>query len=399
MKKNLLKNIIILISISLLPTSLIYSAELGSTNFKIVGATTKGGGTGDSANYSVLTTIGEISNSPRNYSSSYKLLTSPEHAFIANVPTVSCFETTTSGGSNCTTGPAALTTDGMVAICGAGGCYNKARFEISTSSNPTDTLYTVLISEDNFASDIRYIDGATYRAESNSTHTLADYKTKSDWETETFNIQGLQASTQYYIKLDALHGDFTESEFSPVADATTGAGSVFFDIDIAPNTGYTTDSSSPYNISFTSGEELIGGAAAITAGNRIWLDAQSNSEGGFAIVVKGINGGLKSPTTSQTITSANANLDAVLSGFGLQSEYIDYDDSNPLLGSISATSDYSGSINTVGIISTTANKVYDANGPIAQGRMALKVVAKPGTDKTAATDYQEDIMFIFVPRY
>jgi hypothetical protein len=401
MKKNLLKNIIITLLLVLLPTSIIYSAELGSTNFKIVGATTKGGGTLDtiSGNYSALVTVGEIGNSPRNYSTSYKMFTSPEAAFIANVPQVSCFETTTDGSSSCTTGPAALTTGGMVAICGAGGCYNKARFEISTNENPTDTLYSIQISEDNFSSDLRYIDGATYRPEGESTHSLADYKTKTNWETETFNIQGLDASTQYYIRVTALHGTFTESELSPVASTTTGAGAIYFDIDIASSTGYTADSNSPYNISFTGGNELIGGSAAITATNRIWLDATTNSEGGFAIVVMGKNGGLKSATTTQTITSATANLDSVLSGFGLQSEYIDYDDSNSLLGAITATTDYSGTINSVGAIATTANKIYDADGPIVAGRMSLKVIAKPGTDKTPATDYQEEIIFVFIPRY
>lgn len=129
------------------------------------------------------------------------------------------------------------------------------------------------------------------------------------------------------------------------------------------------------------------------------MDVQTNSDGGFAIVMNGVNGGLRSPTTTQTITSANANLDQVASGFGLQSEYIDYDSSSSLFGTISATADYSGTINTVGKITTSANKVYDGDGPIVDGRMALKVIAKPGITYTPATDYQETIYLIFVPRY
>lgn len=407
MKKNLLKNIINIIVLvsTLISPVYVYSAELGSSNYKIVGATTKGGGVIETTDgdYAALLTVGEIGNDPRHYSLLYEMFNDPENAFIANVPEVSCFETTTDGSSSCTTGPSELTTGGMVAICGAGGCYNKARFEIDTNSNPSDTLYSIAISQDNFASDIKYVDGSTYRLETISTHDLNDYKTKTDWETETFNIQGLQSQTQYYIRITALHGSFTESDPSPVADTTTGLGTIFFDIDIANSSGTTADNSGPYSISFTGDQELIGGSAAITATNRIWLDAETNSEGGFAILVKGVNGGLTSATTSDTIDSVTGNLDTLLSGFGIQSEYIDYDDTNPLLGDITAQTGYNGTINgtinSVGIVDTTANKIYDADGPIADGRMSLKLIAKPGTQNDASTDYQEDIHFIFVPRY
>lgn len=617
----------ILISISLPLTVL--AEELDSTNFKIVGATTQGGGIVESVsgNYSALLGVGSISSDPRIYSTSYKLGTSPETPFLPAVPTISCFETTTDGYSACSTGPTELSTGGMTALCGPGGCYDRARFEISNQAhiydtnntklvaywpmdetvndscaggedtcdvkgpnegtatgttitdgiyskarsfdgssfinvgrdssidltsqgtlsvwvksnrsypsdttstvyrgimgkvagggggqqsyffdwhgsnttryfranighsgglqgftisnfdmgnswrhfvltwngtnitlyidgslhgttaqnynaqyldvdtnigrvfnnwdglidevmifnqgltqqevedlydatapivNPSDTLYAVMISTDNFVSDIRYIDASTFMPESYSTHNINDFMTKADWETETFNIKGLDSNTTYYIKAFALKGDFTQTAAGPIKSAKTASGSVYFDIDIAGSTGYTAETSAPYTVAFTGAYELIGGAAAITAGNRIWMDVQTNSDGGFAIVMRGVNGGLKSSTTTQTITSANANLDQVASGFGLQSEYIDYDSSSSLFGTISATADYSGTINTVGKITTSANKVYDGDGPIVDGRMALKVIAKPGITYTPATDYQETIYLIFVPRY
>lgn len=398
-KKNIF-SLLLLLSLFVAPLSVLAS-ELDSTNFKIVGATTQGGGILGTASgdYSALIGIGGISSNPRIYSTNYRLYTSPEKAFVPAVPTVSCFETTTDGSSNCTTGPTELTTGGMVAICGAGGCYNRARFEIDAQNNPADTLYAVMISEDNFASDIRYVDASTFWPESSSTHNLSDFMTKTDWETETFNLQGLAAGTTYYIKIFALKGDFTQSDAGPSANATTSLGNVFFDIDIAGETGYTAESSPPYSISFTGAYQLIGGSAAITNGNRIWMDAETNSEGGFAIIMNGKYGGLYSPTTTQTITSATANLDSVPSGFGLQSEYIDYDDSSPLYGEITATTDYSGSLNSVGIISVTPKKVYDGDGPTVAGRIALKVIAKPGTSYTPSNDYQEIITLIFIPRY
>ncbi len=395
--KAIIKTILIL-PLLLLP-SITSAAELDSTGYKIVGATTKGGailGTA-SGDYSALLEVGRISNDPRNYSTNYKMFTSPEEAFLPAVPEISCFETTTSGSSNCTTGPSQLSTGGMVAICGPSGCYSKARFEIDINENPTDTLYAVMISTDNFVSDIKYVDGNNFWPETQSTHNLSDFLTKTDWETPDFNIQGLQTNTTYYIRAFALHGDFTQTEPGPIVNATTSAGSVFFDIDIADEFGVSEETTPPHNTNFTGVYELIGGSAAITAEDRIWLDAGTNSQGGFAVVIRGINGGLKSNTTGQIIVSATIDLDTASDGFGLQSEYINQD-SYSYLGVISATSDYSGSGNSVGIVSTNATKVYESSTPIYNGRMALKVIAKPGTDKTPATDYQETIYFLLIPR-
>ena len=399
MKHLSIINTILLISL-LTPHHLIYSAELDSTNYKIVRATTNQGGLTQTldGDYSALLEMGRISNNPRNYSTSYKLFTSPEEAFLPAVPEISCFETTTSGSSACTTGPSELATGGMVAICGPSGCYDRARFEIDSNDNPTDTLYEIQISEDNFVSDIKYIDGNTFWPEDISTHNLSDFLTKTDWETPDFNIQGLQTATTYYIRISALHGDFTQTTVGPQASATTSSGSVFFDLDIDDETGVSTETAPPYSISFTGAYELIAGSTPITAGDRIWIDAGTNSQGGFAIVTRGLNGGLKSNTTGQTIQSVTADLNSASDGFGIQSEYIDYD-TYPYLGSISATTNYSGTGNSVGIVSTSANKVYESNKPVFNGRMALKVIAKPGIDKTAASDYQETIFFILIPRF
>lgn len=389
----------VIIFISLLPLS-VYAADLTSPNYKIVGITTNTGGiiqTTD-GDYSALLEAGKISNNPRNYSTTYKLYTSPEEAFIAAVPTVSCFETTTLGHSDCTTGPSQLSTGGMVAICGPSGCYDRARFEIGNSNNPADTIYGVMISTDNFVSDVKYVDGNTFWPESISTHNLSDLHTKEDWENPDFNLLGLQSSTTYYIKIFALHGDFTQSEAGPVASATTSSGAVFFDLDIEDSNGISAETNPPYGISFTGAYSLIPGSTPTTAEDRIWMNATTNSQGGFAILTKGLNGGLKSNTTGQIIVSATTDLNTASDGFGIQSEYINQD-TYPYLGTISAMSDYSGTGNYVGIVGTSASKVYEADKPIFNGRMSVKVIAKPGANKTAAADYQESIYFILVPRF
>lgn len=616
--KTVLITIWLAIFTLLFPVFSTIAEELDSTNFKIVDVTTQGGGTAESPNFSTLLSMNEAITDPSLYSANYKLYGDPANAFRPTVPTVSCFETNTDSYSNCTTGPQELTDVGMVALCGSGGCYDRARFEIGTDPvpymysgnetnlvaywsldestgtgaylldqsgnnnhatptgtsfaegiangarsfpgntivdyvskssftqfpttsittsfwvktsdtngdgmisyassahnndwlifnssnisiyrgtnvttgvsvndnnwhhivvtwqsssgeaklykdgtlaysgtlatgtsitadgtlmlaqeqdsvggglaasqsfggtidevlifntvlnetevnnlymanesyrNPADTLYAVEISTDNFVSNIRYIDGSTNEPKDNL--TLNDFRTKSTWETDTFNILGLSGGTQYYIRIMALHGDFTQTEQGPSESATTSGATSSFDIDIADNAGYTTETDPPFNISFTGSNALLAGAGTVVADNLIWMDAATNGSGGFAVVQKGANGGLYSSTLSSQIDSVTGDLDTLSEGFGIQNYYIDYDTSSGL-GQIAAMSNYNGSISNVGIVATDWNKVYDGNGPIVNGRMALYLMARADSSKQAATDYQESITFVFVPRY
>jgi hypothetical protein len=383
-----------------LSTTLLAYEELDSTNFKMVGVTTSGGGgILESTNYNVLSEVGSITADPRNYSTNYRIDQDPSTAFVADQPTVQCFETDTDGTTDCTSGPAELLSGGMVAICGGNGCYDKARFEIEPYANPSDTLYMIEISEDDFVSDVRCVDGSTFHPKTLTSCDINDFRTETYWETEDFNIQGLDPDTQYYIKITALHGDFTQSDFSLVANATTTFPLLFFDIDIATNSGYTTESSPPYSVSFTGSDELKPGAATVTATSLIWLDVDSSSSGGMAVIQRGENGGLYSLTTTETISSTNLDLDSSLAeGFGLQSYYIDYE-SSAYLGEITAMSNYSGSGNVVGEVSTDPKKIYDGDGPINEGRMGIYLKARAASERSAATDYSELINFVLVPRY
>ena len=382
----------------LFPVFSTLAEELDSTNYKIVDITTQGGGTTESTNYASLLTVNDTITDPRLYSTNYKMWANPASAFRPAVPEVSCFETDTDGYSNCTTGPSELTTGGMVALCGGDGCYNKARFEIDTNDNPTDTLYAVQISEDNFSTDIRYLDGSTYEPEQYSTFNINDFRTKTAWEGDTFNVQGLAEGTQYYLRIIALHGDFTQTEEGPEETATTAGTSSSFDIDIAGTGGISAETDPPFTISFSGDTALLAGAGAVVADNLIWMDAETNGAGGFAIVQKGENGGLYSSTLSAQINSVTGDLDALSEGFGLQNYYIDYDTGTGL-GDITATTNYSGSSKNIGIVDTDWNKIYDGDGPINNGRMALYLMARAGTDKQGATDYDETITLVFVPRY
>jgi hypothetical protein len=395
--KTVLITIWVCIFSILFPVFSTIAEELDSPNFKIVDITTQGGGTAASNNYSTLLTNGDTITDPSLYSTNYKLTGDPASAFRPAVPEINCFETITDGYSNCTTGPTELTTGGMVALCGGSGCYDRARFEINSNNNPNDTLYAIQISEDNFSSDIKYIDGSTYEPENYNTHNINDFRTKTQWETDTFNILGLTQGTQYYIRIVALHGDFTQTEEGPIETSTTAGTSSSFDIDIADISGISTETAPPFSITFTGENSLLAGAGTVVTNDLIWMDAETNGSGGFAIVQRGENGGLYSNTHSVQINSITGNLDTLDEGFGLQNYYIDYDTNST--GNLTAMTNYNGSVSNVGIVDTDWNKIYDADGPIISGRMALHLLARAGTDKEGASDYEESITFVFVPRY
>lgn len=404
--------LLLTVPFSLAPLQISHAETLTSPNYRIDGAVI-GGGMGDitdsgTGNYSLFATISDFSGNPRSNSNLYQLRPGNPEIFLANTTKVSCFETTSSGSSNCSTGPSYLNNHGMVRVCGALGCYNRARFEIDIQQNPSDTLYSIQISSDNFASDIQVIDGVSNRPKDISSKQLSDYLSKVQWETPVFNILGLQSDTQYWIRVTALHGDFTESEPGPIATASTAPALVSFDIDITDQAESTPETASPYTISFTGSNQLVAGGAQVTATNLIWLDLDTNGVGGAAIVKKGIYGGLYSTGGSYTITSANADLATAPEGFGLQNyDYSgtgtyqeDYSGSGGSdLGSISVEAPYNSGGYNVGIVGSTFSKIYDGLGPIDQGRVAAFVRARASGAAPGQSDYTETVTFVVVGRY
>ena len=401
-----MKKIILAVVVFMLLASPVFAEDLTSTNFKINGATLNSGGqptTSGTGNLMLINTIGDFSGDPRVYSTSYRSSVGEVEIFTAHVPKIACFETTTDGSSACTTGPAYLNSGGMTRVCGPSGCYDRARFEIDAQNNPTDTLYAVQISEDNFVSDTRIIDGVTYAPKVYSSRTISDYQTKTVWETNAINITGLKVNTQYWIRAVALHGDFTESDPGPVATATTAIPTVSFDIDIAPTSGGATETNPPYNITFSNGSKLIPTGPTQTADDLIWIDTQTNGQGGVCVLVKGTNGGLHSATTGYTIPSVNGDLDGLSEGFGIQkystSQLYYLGSGNGSLALLTTISPYGNVGNSVGIVNTVFSKVFDSTGPIYAGRLSLFLKARASTSATPATDYNESIIIVVVPRY
>jgi hypothetical protein len=106
--------------------------------------------------------------------------------------------------------------------------YDRLKIVIDNGGNAADATFAVAISTDNFAADTRYVKsdftvGATQGA--------SDFLTYSAWGSTTGQwITGLHSGTTYYVKVKARQGNFTESEYSLTANATTSSPSLTFGI-------------------------------------------------------------------------------------------------------------------------------------------------------------------------
>ena len=113
--------------------------DLTSPNFEVKDFSfkfTEGVG-GSGTNFKTLLGNDEFLRDQRFDSANYSYKIGVENTWSAHVPKVQCFETTTEGTSSCSD-PALV--DGITNLCGDGGCFDRARFEIDSQNNPPDTL-------------------------------------------------------------------------------------------------------------------------------------------------------------------------------------------------------------------------------------------------------------------
>lgn len=254
--------------------------------------------------------------------------------------------------------------------------YNKLNVIINTSNNPSDALYAVAISDDDWVTT-RWIQsdntvGATLGAE--------DYQTYTNWGgVSGENIIGLTPGTTYKVKVKAAQPGFTESPLGPEATAATVNSSLDFDIDVSATDA---ESVAPYVVAF--GSLSVG--SVNTAADKIWIDFATNAESGGIVYVYSANGGLRSTAKDYTITSATANLASVEEGFGVK------EDST---SNLTFVSPYNGASDNVGVVDATIRELLTSGGsPVASGRASVLLKAKPKTITPASSDYSETITII-----
>lgn len=258
--------------------------------------------------------------------------------------------------------------------------YNKLKFVLNPGTNPSDTKFSIAISDDNFVT--------TKYVQSDNTIGLVrgieDYQTYAVWGGATGqNVIGLAAGTTYKIKVNAFQAKFTETEYGPTATAATVAPSVTFDIDVAATN---IETAPPYATSFTS---LLAGIVT-DAAEKIWIDIDTNADSGASVYLRSANAGLTSTANSFTIASATADLSAASTGYGVQGASATQTSGGPL----SITAPYNGAGQNVGFLDTSLRQVFSAAAPITTGRGSFILKSKSAASTPAGNDYTDTLTIV-----
>lgn len=256
--------------------------------------------------------------------------------------------------------------------------YNKLLLQINPASNPTDAVYAVAISSDNWVTT-RYVQSDNTVG---NVLGIEDYQTYANWGGVGGElIVGLSANMTYAVKVKAMHGKFTESAYSAASSVATSQVSLTYDIDISATD---TESSPPYIIAFGA----LTPGSVMTASSKVWLDLASNAESGAFVYVRGLNNGLASATQAHTIPAVTADLTGQSEGYGIRVASTSQTTGGPL----AAVSPFVGAGESVGALSTTSQTIIDSSSvPIVGGRASILVKAKVSSMTPAAADYADVI--------
>lgn len=254
--------------------------------------------------------------------------------------------------------------------------YNKLLLVINVSGNPSDTKFAVAISDDNFATT-KYVQndntiGPTLGSE--------DYQTYSGWGSGSgILVIGLTPNTTYKVKVKAMQGKFSETQYGPIATASTINPTLTFDVDVSATDSETDP---PFTVNFG---DLIAGTV-VDSPKKVWVDFDTNAESGGKVYVSGLNAGLWSPSKSYKIDSVTDDLDSLAKGIGAQGSSV--------AGGLAFAALYNKSGNNVGIIDTSVREIFTASAPVASGRASFLLKAKSSTVTPSASDYSETFTLI-----
>lgn len=216
-----------IIALSLAVCSPIIHAGPESTSYELQEYGFGSGGTeqngSDSTSYTIFGTAGEVDTGSID-SSSFRSGNGLTYTMQANVPPAPTF---TNPSTN----------------------YDRLKFVLDTGNNPSDTLFAIAISDDNFTTT-RYVqDDLTV----GNTLGSEDWQSYTDWGGASGStITGLTPNKTYKIKVKAVQGNFTESGWGPVASAATVDSTLTFGVDansitfsnLGPSNSYTDSSKS-----------------------------------------------------------------------------------------------------------------------------------------------------------
>lgn len=257
--------------------------------------------------------------------------------------------------------------------------YNRLKLVLDMGSNPTDALFAIAISPDNWTTTLfvqnDYTVGAALGAE--------DYQTFSSWGGNTgFSVIGLLPNTSYAVKVKAMRGTFTETGYGPVASATTGTPTLSFDIDVASTDAETNP---PFVVDFGT----LPVNTTVTGTERIWVDFSTNAENGGKIYIAS-TGGLSSISAGATVASGTVNLESASSGYGAQGVSASSVSGVPLAFS----APYNGTLGNVGGLTISLRELLSSPGPLSGGRGSFVLKAKSSALTPAGSDYADTLTVV-----
>lgn len=266
--------------------------------------------------------------------------------------------------------------------------YDKLKLVIDRQDNPGDAKYAVAISSDDFATQ-RYVQSDMTVDDELG---MEDYLTFQQWGGEDgVEIIGLEQNTNYTIKIKAIKGKFTESDWGVSSTASTVSLLFAFDIDVSDVDEQTTP---PYQIDLG---DLYPNSLVVST-DKIWASVETNGNNGVSVFVYGQNGGLQSVNSGFLISAVTGNLGSLDYGFGIQGADVSQLSGWPVVFESGYTG-YTGNDGFVGLVDGNVRRVAMTNGPVLGGRVSFVVKAKANDEVPASGDYSESVTLIASVNY
>jgi len=309
-----------------------------------------GGGFGGSSNYLLEGVAGEQTG-PQE-STNYKTNAGLAYAQTANVPAAPTWVNSSSW-------------------------YNKLHLTINQANNPSDSVYAVAISDDDFVTTSYVQNDNTV----GSTLGNEDYQSYANWGSGSGeDVIGLSQNTTYKVKVKARQGLYSESAWGPTVSVATSPLSLSFDIDVSTSDSET---GAPYNLSIGT----LGIGSVTTASEKIWVDLETNAVGGGFVYVAGTsNVGLRSANVNYTIPSSSTDLSGASEGYGVKAATVT---------NVTASSPYNGASENVGVVDATVRELLNSgNAPVTSGRASFELKVKTSTTTPSASDYTDTLTLV-----
>jgi hypothetical protein len=247
--------------------------------------------------------------------------------------------------------------------------YDRLLITIDSSNNPSDTLFAVIISDDDFV-NFKYVqsDGTV-----GDTLGTEDYRTYVSWGGASGSfILGLKQNTTYKVRVKALNGDFTETGYSSDSNEST--------------------TTVPYvNMALDTSVLALGvlNVSSISQTSTVTVRINTNGYTGYQVYISdsgnGFLGGLYNGA-GHTIVSADMTLTPGVEGYGAQAN------------SATATVDtkYDVISNTVGGLELTTNPLASNTVAVTDEDTTVRFKAAMSGSTTAGS-YADTVYYTVTP--